>query len=271
MKYTASGKVLYHTAGVGIVLDPVTNTQKHFMGHNNDIFCLALHPNGKFVATGQVANGGIGVAQRGPRLCIWDADTLEEITTFVAPLTQGIKNLTFSQDGRLLAASAQDDEHMIAIYDWQAKPSKVGQAVGPIAHGKGSRAVLMSLAFNPAGDQLVSAGIREVNFHSWANGNITTKKGTGWGVGAEQGAQTILSTAFVGTTLFTGSFTGEIHSWTGPSKGKATKAHTSKVSSLYCKAGTQLLYSGGADGKVISWQVQGAGLIQKQTWDINQP
>lgn len=56
----------------------------------------------------------------------------------------GIKNVCFSNDGKYLAASAMDDEHFIAVFDWQA-PLKPGQALAPIAHGKGSRAILFSL------------------------------------------------------------------------------------------------------------------------------
>lgn len=67
---------------------------------------------------------------------------------------------------------------------------------------------------------------------------LTTRKGTGWGVAVGEGPQTVLSAAYVGTTLFTGSFTGEIASWTGNAKGKGVKAHTGKVSSLYSKPGT---------------------------------
>lgn len=42
-----------------------------------------------------------------------------------APLTKGIKTIAFSPDGKYLAASAMDDYHEIAVFDWQAKP-KVG-------------------------------------------------------------------------------------------------------------------------------------------------
>lgn len=115
-----------------------------------------MHPNGKFIATGQIGPK--------PKICVWDADTMQEILLIVAPLTKGIKNLCFSQDGKYLAASAIDDEHFIAIYDWQAKP-KAGTSLAPIAHGKGSRAVLFNLIFNPAADTLISMGVKEVNFH----------------------------------------------------------------------------------------------------------
>jgi hypothetical protein len=52
LRYTAEGLVVYHSAGVGIVLNPVDNTQKFFMDHNDDIHCLALDPTGRFCATG---------------------------------------------------------------------------------------------------------------------------------------------------------------------------------------------------------------------------
>jgi len=52
LRYNSDGKVVYHTAGVGIVLDPATNTQKHYMSHNDDILSMALAPDGKTIATG---------------------------------------------------------------------------------------------------------------------------------------------------------------------------------------------------------------------------
>jgi hypothetical protein len=58
-----------------------------------------------------------------------------------------------------------DDEHFIAIYEWQAE-TKVVASLSPIPHGKGSRAVLLNLTFNPTGDTLISMGVKEVNFHT---------------------------------------------------------------------------------------------------------
>lgn len=101
----------------------------------------------------------------------------------------------------------------------------------------------------------------EVNFHSFANGGIQTKRGTGM-----TAQTTILSSAFVGQNLFTGAITGEIYAWNGNSMAKATKAHTGKVTTLYSNG--QLLFSGGADGMIVSWQVSGTGLTSKQQWDI---
>jgi microtubule-associated protein-like 6 len=51
VKYTYDDKVVYHAAALGIVLDKGTNTQTYFQGHHEDMVALALHPNGKVVAT----------------------------------------------------------------------------------------------------------------------------------------------------------------------------------------------------------------------------
>jgi len=186
---------------------------------------------------------------------------LQQQHLIVSPLLKGIKNLCFSSDGKLLAASSMDDEHNIAVYDLSVK-STTG-AIAPIATGRGSRAILFSLCFSNPANTLVSTGVREVNFHTITNGTITTKKGTG----IAQTPTTILSSTFVGATLFTGTLAGEIQAWSGNAMTKAVKTHTSKVNTLFAKD-AQTLFSGGGDGLVIQWQVTGTGLIQKQQWDI---
>ena len=109
------------------------------MDHNDDIHCLALDPSGKYCATGQIGPK--------PWLFVWDNTTMECVARIQGPLLKGIKNVAFSPDGKLLAASAMDDDHTIAIYEWQTK-LKPGQTYKPIATGKGTRAVIMSLGFN---------------------------------------------------------------------------------------------------------------------------
>lgn len=46
--------MVYHVAAVGIVCDPETLRQEHYLHHTDDILCLAVHPEGELVASGQV-------------------------------------------------------------------------------------------------------------------------------------------------------------------------------------------------------------------------
>ena len=65
---TATGKVAYYVAGTGVVMDPATRAQSFFVGHTDDITCMAMHPNGCLLVTGQM-----GVE---PHMCVWE-DTAE--------------------------------------------------------------------------------------------------------------------------------------------------------------------------------------------------
>lgn len=53
--YTQSGEIVYHVAAVGIVYKRETHTQRFYLGHNDDILSLTLHPIKDLVATGQVS------------------------------------------------------------------------------------------------------------------------------------------------------------------------------------------------------------------------
>lgn len=143
LRYTANGKIIYNTAGIAVVMDPKTNTQKHFMDHTDDIHSITLHPNGRICATGQIGPK--------PRICIWDIETMECQVLITQPLTKGVKHMAFSKDGKYLVASAMDDDQMVAVFEWEKKPAKPGKAVPPVAHGKSTRAKILSIGFNPAG------------------------------------------------------------------------------------------------------------------------
>jgi uncharacterized protein YjiK len=49
---------------------------------------------------------------------------------------------------------------------------KPGQTYKPIASGKGSKANILSLAFNPQGNTLVATCVKEVNFFTFEGGVI---------------------------------------------------------------------------------------------------
>lgn len=49
-----NGHLVYHVAALGIVYNVKSHTQKFFLGHNDDVLCLAMHPEGLKIASGQV-------------------------------------------------------------------------------------------------------------------------------------------------------------------------------------------------------------------------
>lgn len=71
--YLANGNIVYYVAGVAIVYNKLTHEQHYFFGHDDDIACLAIHPNRTWVATGQVAS-----TRECPMLCIWDSTVAKD-------------------------------------------------------------------------------------------------------------------------------------------------------------------------------------------------
>ena len=50
---------------------------------------------------------------------------MECLARYKSPLTKGIKNVAFSNDGELVAASGMDDDHSLVVFKWKtAKNSK---------------------------------------------------------------------------------------------------------------------------------------------------
>ena len=180
-------------------------------------------------------------------------------------MKKGIRHVAFSPDSRLIAVSDMTEDHVCTIFELLTKKDKNGKTLNIVATGSGGKANVMSLGFNADSDQVVATCVKDVLFYSWKDAKLSIKKGSGWGTGA-QSADTILSQAVVGNTVFTGNVAGEIISWNGQTIGKRTKAHDEKVNCLY--AGTNRLISGGGDGLVYTWIVNGGALTREKTFSI---
>lgn len=111
--------LIYHSASLGIVYDPVEQEQKYFRGHTDDIISMTLSytNQGAIVATGQE---GIG------KLYIWEVPSMQT-KAVIENKQKSIYMLRFSSmhtDGnstanRLLIALSQD--YLLNIYDWSSQ------------------------------------------------------------------------------------------------------------------------------------------------------
>lgn len=52
--YTQGGEVLYHVAAVAVVYNRQLHGQRFYLGHDDDILSLSIHPLKDYAATGQV-------------------------------------------------------------------------------------------------------------------------------------------------------------------------------------------------------------------------
>lgn len=55
--YSQAGEVVYHVAAVAVVYNRLQHSQRFYLGHDDDILSLAVHPLKDYVASAQVCPG----------------------------------------------------------------------------------------------------------------------------------------------------------------------------------------------------------------------
>jgi len=161
--YTRSGKVVYYTAGLGIVAEPTADprtvdpadpdgdgkkaegevaegppSMAFFRRHTDDVTSIALHPDGDTVATGQCGEE--------PSVYVWSSETLREKMWLRLPSGhRSVTALGFSRKkGRYLAAVSTDNDHTVTVWDWRRNQ------VATRGHGyKGTPPQVLGLEWDP--------------------------------------------------------------------------------------------------------------------------
>ena len=293
VQWTASGEVAFHAATVGCVYDPRAHAQRFFLGHSDDVLCLAMHPGGLAVATGQSG---------GALACVWDARTCETIAVLRGVHSVGIGCLAFDQTGERLATSGLEPTHRVAVWDWRR-----GLLLARVATGAPR---IFALAFRPppahapadtARVELCAVGVRTCAFISGrpeATAAATLAAGGALPLRAKRGVwgqrappSTLLCAVFSadaasegassggdggGSEVYTGSARGDILVWRDRALARVVRAHAGPVFCLARAVGDvaassgerELFYSAGKGGKVRRW---GAGMRPLGTIDLREP
>ncbi|XP_012633684.1 echinoderm microtubule-associated protein-like 3 isoform X4 [Microcebus murinus] len=122
-----SGEVVYFIACVVVLYRPGGGPggpggggQRHYRGHTDCVRCLAVHPDGVRVASGQTA----GVDKDGkplqPVVHIWDSETLLKLQEIgLGAFERGVGALAFSavDQGAFLCVVDDSNEHMLSVWD----------------------------------------------------------------------------------------------------------------------------------------------------------
>ena len=186
--YNRNGDVVYFAAGAGVVYDDdgggddsKKNRQKFFLRHDNDIECLAMHPDRDTVASGQ-----FGVE---PTVWIWSSETRsgpQGVSESPIELTcprgeRSVIACSFSPDGERLATVSTDGQHTVRVWDWKAQ----APVDGMVTNGyKGEPPAVFGVLWNPyKGDpdypdaldvDFMTYGIKHVSF--WTIGHSELEK-----------------------------------------------------------------------------------------------
>ena len=136
------------------------STQLFFRGHSEFVTTLAVHPNGRIVASGDCGYR--------PLICVWDIESSDwmnrSLSVGLATIRgfhrNGISALSFSSDGQHLVSAGEDDENSIAVFAWQR------DAMMPFAVFPSGKNRVFCCAFNPYAFEFVTCGVQHVSF--WA-------------------------------------------------------------------------------------------------------
>ncbi|KAM9301742.1 echinoderm microtubule-associated protein-like 3 [Gastrophryne carolinensis] len=259
LRILKSGEVIYFTACVIVLCNVNQGTQRHFLRHTDCIRCLAVHPDGVRVASGQTA----GVDKDGkPMVLLWDSSTLQILHQIgLGFFERGVGCLAFSfQDaGSYLCVVDDCNEHVLSIWD-TAKGNK-------IAETKCTNEPVMCVAFNPVdSNYIVTVGKSHIHFWNWSGTLLTKKQGI---FGKYKKPRYVQCLLFDRTgDVLTGDSEGQILTWGRSAadtrtlgKGakdtyqivRHTRAHDGSVSSLTALRGGYVLSSGGKDKRLVLW------------------
>ncbi|CAM2111020.1 unnamed protein product [Caretta caretta] len=233
--YTAGKEVVYFVAGVGVIYNTREHTQKFFLGHNDDIISLAVHPDKTLVATGQVG--------KDPYICIWDSYSVLTLSVLKDVHTHGVACLAFDSDGQCLASVGLDAKNTVCIWDW--KKGKL------LATATGHSDRIFDISWDPyQPNRMVSCGVKHIKFWTLCGNALTAKRGI---FGKTGDLQTILCLAYAKEDItYSGALNGDIYVWKGLNLVRTIQgAHSAGIFSMYgCEEG---FATGGRDGCIRLW------------------
>ncbi|XP_042565417.1 echinoderm microtubule-associated protein-like 6 isoform X9 [Clupea harengus] len=233
--YTQTAEIVYHVAAVAVVYNRQQHSQRFYLGHDDDILSLTVHPLKDYVATGQVG--------RDPAIHVWDIQTLKCLSLLKGYHQRGVCALDFSADGKSLVSVGVDDHHTIVVWDW-----KKGEK---LATARGHKDKLFVVKCNPLlMDKLVTVGMKHIKFWQLAGGGLTFKRGVLGNLGKPE---TMMSVCYGRTDdlVFSGAATGDVFIWKEPVLLKTIKAHDGPVFAMFSL--DKGFVTGGKDGVVELW------------------
>ncbi|XP_070181364.1 echinoderm microtubule-associated protein-like 2 isoform X3 [Littorina saxatilis] len=264
--YLPTGELVYFTAAVVVLYNVEEQTQRHYLGHNDDVKCLAVHPDRIKIATGQVAGHDRKEGRRKragsekaeelseslPHVRIWDSVSLHTLHVLgLGDFDRAVCCISFStlDGGHHLVAVDEANEHAISVWDLSRdRPHKITET-------KSSTEPVLAVEFHPSEKgSIVSCGKGQITFWTFEGGALAKKQGI---YDKYDKPKYVLCLAFAANgDVLSGDSNGNIFVW-GKGSNRITQsvvaAHDGGVFSLCTTKDGNLLSGGGKDRKVIEW------------------
>ncbi|TEA13561.1 hypothetical protein DBR06_SOUSAS30310017, partial [Sousa chinensis] len=245
-----TGEIVYFVASVAVLYSVEEQRQRHYLGHNDDIKCLAVHPDMVTIATGQVA----GTTKEGkplpPHVRVWDSVSLSTLHVLgLGVFDRAVCCVGFSKSngGNLLCAVDESNDHMLSVWDW-AKETKVVDV-------KCSSEAVLVATFHPTDPTvLITCGKSHIYFWNLEGGGMSKRQGL---FEKHEKPKYVLCVTFLeGGDVVTGDSGGNLYVW-GKGGNRITQAllgvHDGGVFGLCALRDGTLVSGGGRDRRVILW------------------
>ncbi|GAB6033016.1 hypothetical protein CHUAL_012208 [Chamberlinius hualienensis] len=193
-------EIVYFVERVGVVFNYKTKQQRFYIGHNEDMSCLSVHPLKKFVATGQIGEW--------PYICVWETAEMNTVSVLKNQHNSGIAAIDFDHLGQKLASVGMEKNCSVVIWDWLS-----GQ---PLVKVQDQNSQIFFIRFSPSSTgRLITGGLDSFKFWSLSESNyLDSKIPLEWSMVSGTKSKTMLSAIYVtDDIIYTGSLSGNIYRW----------------------------------------------------------
>ncbi|XP_032480138.1 echinoderm microtubule-associated protein-like 1 isoform X4 [Phocoena sinus] len=168
-----TGETVYFIASVVVLYSVEEQLQRHYTGHNDDVKCLAVHPDRITIATGQVAGTSKDGKQLPPNVRIWDSVTLNTLHVIgIGFFDRAVTCIAFSKSngGSNLCAVDDSNDHVLSVWDWQKEER--------LADVKCSNEAVFAADFHPTDTNIiVTCGKSHLYFWTLEGSSLIKKQG----------------------------------------------------------------------------------------------
>ncbi|XP_038641850.1 echinoderm microtubule-associated protein-like 2 isoform X3 [Scyliorhinus canicula] len=248
-----TGEIVYFIASVVVLYNVEEQLQRHYLGHNDDVKCLAVHPDRVTMATGQVAGIAKDGKQLPPHVRVWDSVSLNTLHVIGSGVfDRGISCVSFSKSngGAHLCAVDDANEHILSVWEWQKEQK--------LADVKCSNESVLATSFHPTeANLIVTCG--KSNIYFWTMDGTTLSKKQGIFEKQEKPKYLLCLTFSENGDVITGDSSGNLIVWgkgTNRIRSAVQGAHEGGIFSLCVLTDGMLVSGGGKDHKVILWDRQ---------------
>ncbi|KAK1900253.1 Echinoderm microtubule-associated protein-like 1, partial [Dissostichus eleginoides] len=230
-----TGEIVYFNASVVVLYNTEEQQQRHYLGHNDDVKCLSVHPDMVTIATGQVAGNSKDGKLLAPHVRVWDSVSLNTLHVIgMGVFDRAVSCVAFSKSngGSFLCAADDANDHILSVWNWQKEKQ--------LADVKCSNDSVLATVFHPMDANLiVTCGKSHINFWTMEGNTLTKRQGL-----------------FENGDAITGDSSGNIYVW---AKGGyrisqvVSGAHEGGIFSVCVLKDGTMVSGGGKDRKVVLW------------------